>query len=136
MSKTISKETFTLACTGDTHSLCTSASHHPSPKVMEDHNFSWRKMILGKNKILECMLACGWPAKHIRALETLFYDLNCHILHNQELEDTLLLYQERVCTQWHLDLKRNKGQDISSPSVLLLQLIHVELMHKEVTTLM
>lgn len=134
--KTISKDTFSLARTDNALSLRASTSHCPSPKVMQDRNLLWTQMTLGKNKMLECMLACGWPAKHIRSLKSFFYGLDCHVIRDQDMGDeALLLYQECMHAQWHLNLKRDRGWDISCLSVTLLQWIHTELVQREAASL-
>ena len=103
------------------------ASLKASRNVVSDTDLTWRQLNVGKNTMLRYMDLCGWPSRHTQSFAHFYFNLELDPMRARPNgEKVLIIYQAKVRRQWHDDLSRGEGFNISQINQKLLSTVAEE----------
>ena len=126
-SKAQSDDAYGLTKIDDLVALKPVASFKASRNVIQDADLTWRQMNIAKNNMLRYMDLCGWPPRHSQSFAHFYFNLELDPMRARPNgEKVLILYQAKVRRQWHDDLSRGEGFNISQINQRLLSAVAEE----------
>ena len=126
-SRAQSDDAYGLTKIDDLVALKPVASFKASRNVIQDADLTWRQMNIAKNNMLRYMDLCGWPPRHSQSFAHFYFNLELDPMHARPNgEKVLILYQAKVRRQWHDDLSRGEGFNISQINQRLLSAVAEE----------
>ena len=126
-SRAQSDDAYGLTKIDDLVALKPVASFKASRNVIQDADLTWRQMNIAKNNMLRYMDLCGWPPRHSQSFAHFYFNLELDPMRARPNgEKVLILYQAKVRRQWHDDLSRGEGFNISQINQRLLSAVAEE----------
>ncbi|KAF8815988.1 hypothetical protein BYT27DRAFT_7058642, partial [Phlegmacium glaucopus] len=124
-------DTFGLTKVDDMVTLKSVSSLKASRNVVPNSELSFRQMSMAKNAFILLMTKHQWSDKAINAFAQFFTQLELHPYRQRDFgERALILYQARVCREWHDQLKLGSTFNIGIINEDLLQSIYKEILDK------
>ena len=126
-SRAQSDDAYGLTKVDDLVALKPVASLKASRNVVSDTDLTWRQLNVGKNTMLRYMDLCGWPSRHTQSFAHFYFNLELDPMRARPNgEKVLIIYQAKVRRQWHDDLSRGEGFNISQINQRLLSAVAEE----------
>ena len=98
-----------------------------SRNIIPDADLTWRQLNVGKNTMLCFMDLCNWPQKQVQSLAHFYFNIKLDPMQScPNGEKVLIAYQARVRWQWHDDLSRGLGFNITPINQKLLSTVAEE----------
>ena len=95
-----------------------------SRNVIQDTDLTWRQMNVRKNTMLCFMDLCDWPQKHVQSLAHFYFNIELEPMWSHPNgEKILITYRARFWRQWHNDLSRGLGFNITPINQKLLSMV-------------